>query len=248
MKKPEAMTPELRSALEAFFDRSDHPEGTMSYGKTQGFLFAVCCGPDMVQPSEWLPMIFGGEEPVFETSQEVERVMGGLMALYNEINHGVLEAEVRLPADCAFRDDPLRNFGPDGPVGAWCEGFRVGHLWLEESWDDLLPESMDDEFSASLFSLTFFASRARAEDALEEMTGVETTLHGLAQTLQRLFPDAMAVYAGMGRALYEARLEDEGPRAGAAGPAAAADIPGRNEPCLCGSGKKYKKCCGRHVH
>ena len=22
---------------------------------------------------------------------------------------------------------------------------------------------------------------------------------------------------------------------------------GRNEPCLCGSGKKYKKCCGRHI-
>ena len=21
--------------------------------------------------------------------------------------------------------------------------------------------------------------------------------------------------------------------------------PGRNDPCLCGSGKKYKKCCGR---
>ena len=23
------------------------------------------------------------------------------------------------------------------------------------------------------------------------------------------------------------------------------DKPGRNEPCLCGSGKKYKQCCGR---
>ncbi len=22
------------------------------------------------------------------------------------------------------------------------------------------------------------------------------------------------------------------------------DVPGRNEPCVCGSGKKYKKCCG----
>ena len=22
---------------------------------------------------------------------------------------------------------------------------------------------------------------------------------------------------------------------------------GRNDPCPCGSGKKYKKCCGRHV-
>lgn len=27
-------------------------------------------------------------------------------------------------------------------------------------------------------------------------------------------------------------------------PAKAADKPGRNDPCPCGSGKKYKKCCG----
>jgi hypothetical protein len=25
----------------------------------------------------------------------------------------------------------------------------------------------------------------------------------------------------------------------------AAAVPGRNDPCPCGSGKKYKKCCGR---
>jgi SWIM/SEC-C metal-binding protein len=28
-------------------------------------------------------------------------------------------------------------------------------------------------------------------------------------------------------------------------PVSAAGTPGRNEPCPCGSGKKYKKCCGR---
>ena len=22
-------------------------------------------------------------------------------------------------------------------------------------------------------------------------------------------------------------------------------VPGRNDPCICGSGKKYKKCCGK---
>jgi uncharacterized protein YecA (UPF0149 family) len=27
-------------------------------------------------------------------------------------------------------------------------------------------------------------------------------------------------------------------------PVAAAGQPGRNDPCPCGSGKKYKKCCG----
>lgn len=25
-------------------------------------------------------------------------------------------------------------------------------------------------------------------------------------------------------------------------------VVGRNDPCLCGSGKKYKKCCGRNVN
>ncbi len=28
-------------------------------------------------------------------------------------------------------------------------------------------------------------------------------------------------------------------------PTATAAVPGRNEPCSCGSGRKYKKCCGR---
>ena len=28
-------------------------------------------------------------------------------------------------------------------------------------------------------------------------------------------------------------------------PAKANDKPGRNDPCPCGSGKKYKKCCGK---
>ncbi len=29
------------------------------------------------------------------------------------------------------------------------------------------------------------------------------------------------------------------------GPIKASDKPGRNDPCVCGSGKKYKKCCGK---
>lgn len=29
-------------------------------------------------------------------------------------------------------------------------------------------------------------------------------------------------------------------------PVRAAPPPGRNDPCTCGSGRKYKKCCGSH--
>jgi SWIM/SEC-C metal-binding protein len=30
-------------------------------------------------------------------------------------------------------------------------------------------------------------------------------------------------------------------------PAKAATVPGRNDPCPCGSGRKYKKCCGANA-
>ena len=30
-------------------------------------------------------------------------------------------------------------------------------------------------------------------------------------------------------------------------PAPRRDAVGRNDPCPCGSGKKYKKCCGRNI-
>ena len=39
--------------------------------------------------------------------------------------------------------------------------------------------------------------------------------------------------------------EDEGPLPPPVEPIHAEKTVGRNDPCPCGSGKKYKKCCGR---
>lgn len=38
--------------------------------------------------------------------------------------------------------------------------------------------------------------------------------------------------------------EDETPLPEPVEPISAEEEPGRNDPCPCGSGKKYKKCCG----
>jgi preprotein translocase subunit SecA len=54
----------------------------------------------------------------------------------------------------------------------------------------------------------------------------------------------------MGRAIYEAVLDSEraaGERTGAAKVGRSA-VARRNDPCPCGSGRKFKKCCGRQVH
>jgi uncharacterized protein YecA (UPF0149 family) len=39
--------------------------------------------------------------------------------------------------------------------------------------------------------------------------------------------------------------EDEAPLPPPVEPIKGGDAPGRNDPCPCGSGKKYKKCCGK---
>ena len=39
--------------------------------------------------------------------------------------------------------------------------------------------------------------------------------------------------------------EDETPLPAPVEPIHSTDKPGRNAPCTCGSGKKYKQCCGR---
>lgn len=56
--------------------------------------------------------------------------------------------------------------------------------------------------------------------------------------------------AGQAHAAGEtAPADDHHPSAGPApAPVRAAEVPGRNDPCPCGSGKKFKKCCGDRAH
>jgi len=161
MQPNKPLTAAQRADLESFLSHPDRPENTLTYRQLLGFFFTLASAPEMVPPSEWLPMVLGPHEPSFQDQDEAERILGAMMELYNEVNQGVLDAEVQLPADCAFRADLLANFEPEAPVREWCEGFRMGHLWLEESWDDLLPESMEDEFSASVLTLVLYPAFSR---------------------------------------------------------------------------------------
>ncbi len=125
----------------------------------------------------------------------------------------------------------------------WSRGFLRGHQWLEELWNVELPEDVDEEFHATSMALTFFASRQTAENFVAETE--EHSLDTLAAAMVQVFPAAVASFARIGRSLHEALAEEYEEEASEP---VRADKIGRNDPCPCGSGKKYKKCCGATVH
>lgn len=234
-----AFTETHATLLRHFLSASRRPKETMTFPQLAGFLFSMANAPELIPPSEWMPIVFNDQDARYETRGEAERVLQAMMALYNECGRERAKGSASLPPGCEIRPQPLDNLGADAPLSRWARGFLTGHTYLEEIWNEFTPDEVDEELGSTLMVLTFFASQTLAKAYHKEGKG-KTSLEHLAETVVMIFPDAMIEYAHLGRSIFQARRE-----AGDLGQAPS-DRPmvGRNDPCPCGSGKKFKKCCG----
>ena len=66
-------------ALRAFLEHPSRPTGTLTYHELQGFLFTVVSAPELIPASEWLPIIFAGEDIDYASVEEAEAVIGQIM-------------------------------------------------------------------------------------------------------------------------------------------------------------------------
>ena len=227
------------SLLRTFLSSPQRPKDTLTYPQLAGFLFSMANAPELIPPSEWLPIVFNDQDARYETRSEAEEVTQAMMALYNNCVRGRVKKRVSLPPGCEIRPQPMDNLGDDAPLSQWARGFMAGHTYLEDIWIDYTPDELDEEFGAILMVLTFFASPALADAFHKEGKG-KTSLEQLADTVVMIFPDALSEYAHLGWSIFQARRE-----AGDLDPEMSArPKTSRNDPCPCGSGKKFKKCCG----
>jgi len=80
------------NALGAFLLSDRAPDDCMGLSDLDGFLTGIIVGPVMVPPSQWLPVIWRGDEPRFADAGEAQTVIGTIMERYNEIA-GNLDAD-----------------------------------------------------------------------------------------------------------------------------------------------------------
>lgn len=204
--------------LDSFLMSEGAPEDCMQLSDLDGFLTAVAIGPDLIMPSEWLPAIWRGGEPVFAGQDEAQRVMSAIMGRYNEI----LEILRHEPETY----EPLFWKTPNGErlAADWVEGFMTGVALRQNAWRPLLESNEDSILLDHMISLW----HAEVGTPLGEGTSEEgADVRRMATNLIASSVPAIDAYWKIGRR-----------------PRPRASKPGRNDPCPCGSGRKHKRCCG----
>lgn len=199
---------------------------TMSIPELDGFLTALIVGPDVVMPSEYLPVVWGaGHEPEFESLEEAQELMSLLIRHWNGIigeleEHGVYEM---------LLDEPDER-GVQGRL--WARGFMHGVRLRLAGWRELLL----DQNEGQLLAIALVAGEVDPEFPRDVLSPEKA--------------DELVVLmgAGVGRANRHFKAQRRAPAAAGRRRAepvrrATAKV-GRNEPCPCGSGRKYKQCCG----
>jgi len=215
-RHPELSPREVKT-LGKFLSDRDRPEGTLSFHELQGFLFAVTCAPELIMPSDWLPLVSNEADMSYADLNEAQKILDLIMTLYNEINSGVIARSDAMPSGCEFLPETLANLDEQTPVSQWSSGFIEGHNWLADLWSEYVFDDdteMSEELGACLITLSFFSSKSMAEALFCEGTDRERQMESqefeqFAETIRKLFPSALASYANLGRSISEALQSDD---------------------------------------
>ena len=224
-------------------------DDAMTIDMADGYMTAIAAGPSPVLTHLWLQDIFAQPTlPLPHDPARQQRLLQLLMRRYADIQAAlaVRPAEVSVDAlytplsseveegDCItpYQLDAQGDRIGDWELKHWAEGFRLA-VAADDEWEPL----MADPQAARLLGPVVLYSMGYNPDRPEFQLEAES---------KELLPSLIiTVYAV--RDWWQRYRRTHGAR-----PAHPMTLPtvrdtpkvGRNDPCPCGSGKKFKKCCG----
>ena len=214
--------------LEAILNSDDAPEGSMNLSELDGFLAAIACGPVAVGESEWMPAVFG-LTPLEFAAQSYDPVLIDAIGSYAaQIAHELSDPE-------NSRYLPMLFAAPDGGHDGvdWSCGFMYAIGMRKKEWLPLMKSRQRDLLMPIL---------AHEPDEFE--TGPPVLDDNEVALLRENALEALAfTVAGVNIFWRNRQRKTAGlPRLGIEDPRTVPKV-GRNDPCPCGSGRKFKKCC-----
>ena len=254
MSRPPRNSPEAEiEALEQVCERLAGFGADVSLEWVDGYLTALLASRRAVPLSEWLPAMFGETfERAFADPDDVQQAMAPLLARWNVIA-SQLDVDAMQGEPDAVRLAPLMITYDDA---ARAEVVSAGHMTEDEALDLLNTGALwaegfmeaTDAFEADWPEPDLDTEDGRwFDDCLSRVMALMLPRTDLAEHVATFYP---------GESLEREQLVDEACFAvqdlrlywldHAAKPATrrVGAKPGRNDPCPCGSGKKYKKCHG----
>ena len=206
-----------------------------------GFITALVSGPNMVMPGQWLPAIWSTDTsdktPTWESDDEFTRFMSLVMQHMNDSIDMLMDPNEEFEAIFMNAEKGGRVLRvPDDWCFGYLRGMAVGGGWenLPEKFDEYISTiaiHTDPEMEAKLMQLD--------QDSLESLVA---SIEPAAQALHRYWleqrmsepDDFMPPQTMMPPQNFmppQQTVQYDQPKVG------------RNDPCPCGSGKKFKKCC-----
>ncbi len=202
----------------------------MNLEELDGFFAALIAGPDTVLPSEYYPHVFGGtmeETCEFENLDDANAKLGLLSRHWNSIAGTLYADEVYLPL--LLEDDNGVALAND-----WAGGFMRGVEMRREAWADLINS---DEHGGSILPMLMLYHE---HDADPEMRPNPIGPEQREEIISHMTAGLLQIY----RYYLSQRESSEPCRTSSRTVRREAPKVGRNDPCPCGSGKKYKQCHG----
>lgn len=201
-----------------------HPQAesgnTMRCDEVQGFMMAQLSGPDELDPVNWLPEVLG-DESLFDEAQRDE-VQELVLEWVDDMCASLKSGE--LPELQLYEDE---TGAPD--FYTWCNAYLYALDVVETDWFERAEnEDFEDLFYPIMALGGIYDEEENGHPVLKlsdkEIAQMEAELpHALL--------DIFRFWQGIINKPQTVRREGE--------------KIGRNDPCPCGSGKKYKACCGK---
>ena len=209
-----------RSRLMELLDAKSEAHNTMRCDEVQGFMMALLSGPDALNPTNWLPEILG-EESLFDAKErtEIERLVMAMAAdMRMKLNEKILP-------DLWFYEDEAGN--PD--FYTWCNAYLYALDIVPTDWFEAVDQEEFEDLFYPIMALGGIYDDEENGEVISHLNEKELTQ--LESDLPHVLLDIYWYWQAIINKPQTVRREGE--------------KVGRNDPCPCGSGKKYKACCGK---